>query len=267
MTNQTSDIKEGESVVIDSPSGTYEIEAVKGPATITLPATPPVVATPAYLLQMAVEGGKDLAYVEKLMEMQERWEGKQAEKAFNQAMADFSMNLPTIEKTVYVEHFDGYHADLGLMAKMIREAMAPHGLSFSWKTEQGDKITVSCVIKHRDGHSQSVTLSSAADTSGGKNAIQAIGSAVKYLERYTLESATGIVASSGDDDGKKAATPPVELITDEQTLQLDAFVTDNGIDKERTLAWIKTTTGEAHFSSVPANQFDKVMAALKKKVS
>ena len=246
---------------------TKEIEPVRTQSVVESMPSQPAVATPAYLLQMAVEKGADIESMKALMDMQDRWDAKQAEKAFNQAMADFSMNLPTIEKTVYVEHFDGYHADLGLMSKMIREAMAPHGLSFSWKTEQGDKITVSCVIKHRDGHSQAVTLSSAADTSGGKNAIQAIGSAVKYLERYTLESATGIVASSGDDDGEKGGKKKVELITDEQALEMDAFVTDNGIDKARTLAWIKTTTGEAHFSSVPANQFDKVMAALKKKVA
>lgn len=232
--------------------------------TIPLPSKPPVVATPAYLLQMAVEQGKDIAYVEKLMDMQDRWEARNAEKAFNLAMSEFSQNLPTIEKTVYVEHFDGYHADLGLMAKLIREAMAPHGLSFTWKTKQADLITVACVIKHKDGHSESVTLSSAPDQSGGKNSIQAIGSAVKYLERYTLESATGIVASGSGDEGQSAAAP--ELITDDQALELEAFVKDNNINEFATLNWIKTKTGEASYFSIRADQFDTVIRALNKKV-
>jgi hypothetical protein len=231
---------------------------------VPLPNTPPVVATPAYLLQMAVESGKDLDYVEKLMGMQERWEDKQAEKAFNVAMAEFSSNLPIIEKTVYVEHFDGYHADLGVMAKLIREAMAPHGLSFAWKTKQEDQITVACVIKHRDGHSESVTLSSAPDTSGGKNSIQAIGSAVKYLERYTLESATGIVASGGGDDGQTAAGP--DFITDEQALSLEAFVTDNGLNMDSILAYVESKTGTAAFYSIKAPDYDAFMGILKKKV-
>ena len=265
MTDQNSKtIKEGEVVKVESPAGETYAEAKKGATTVTLPSTPPVVATPAYLLQMAVEQGKDLAYVEKLMDMQDRWEEKNAEKSFNQAMSDFSMNLPTIEKTVYVEHFDGYHADLGLMATAVREAMAPHGLSFSWETTQGDQVTVSCVIKHRDGHKHAVTLSASPDTSGSKNAIQAIGSAVKYLERYTLEAATGIVATSSDDDGQ-ATGSAVELVSDDQALEMEAFVKENNINKDATLKWIKTRTGEASYASVPADQFDKVMHALRNK--
>jgi len=232
---------------------------------VPLGQTMPVVATPAYLLQMAVEQGKDLATLEKFMDMNDRWEAKQAEKAFNQAMADFSANLPTIQKTVYVEHFDGYHADLGVMAAAVREAMAPHGLSFSWNTIQDDKVTVSCVIKHRDGHSQSVSLSSAADTSGGKNAIQAIGSAVKYLERYTLEAATGIVASGSGDDGQTAPGP--DFITDEQAMTLEAFVTDNGLNMDSILAYVESKTGTKAFSSIKAPDFDAFMGILKKKVS
>lgn len=244
---------------------TKDIEPVRTQSVVESMPSQPVVATPAYLLQMAVEKGADIESMKALMDMQDRWDAKQAEKAFNQAMADFSLNLPTIEKTVYVEHFDGYHADLGLMSKMIREAMAPHGLSFSWKTEQGDKITVSCVIKHRDGHSQAVTLSSAADTSGGKNAIQAIGSAVKYLERYTLESATGIVASGSGDDGQAAAAPA--HITEEQALTLEAFTTDNGLNMDSILDWIETKTGNRAFASIKAADYASVMGLLKKKVA
>jgi hypothetical protein len=41
--------------------------------------------------------------------------------------------------------------------------------------------------------------------SGSKNAIQAIGSAVTYLQRYTLLSATGLAAKNGDNDGADAS--------------------------------------------------------------
>lgn len=255
MTNQTKDVEitEGKDY------------AQKSAITITDATDIPAIATPAVLLHMAVEQGRDLDYVEKLMDMQDRWEDKQAEKAFNQAMADFSANLPTIEKTVYVEHFDGYHADLGLMAKAIREAMAPHGLSFAWKTTQGDLITVACVIKHRGGHSESVTLSAAPDTSGSKNSIQAIGSAVKYLERYTLESATGIVASGADDDGRGAVREP-DLITDEQAGEITKFIDSHNMNENSILVYIKSKTGEASYKSIKAVDYDNVMNILRTKV-
>ena len=42
------------------------------------------------------------------------------------------------------------------------------------------------------------------DTSGGKNNIQAMGSAVSYLERYTLLAITGLSTKEMDDDGRGA---------------------------------------------------------------
>ncbi len=82
--------------------------------------------------------------------------------------------------------------------------MAALGLSFRWRTDSDDGVVkVSCIISHRDGHSEETTLSAKPDGSGSKNAIQAIGSAVTYLQRYTLKAALGIAASK-DDDGAAA---------------------------------------------------------------
>jgi hypothetical protein len=50
-------------------------------------------------------------------------------------------------------------------------------------------------------------MSAPDDQSGGKNAIQARGSTVTYLQRYTLLSAFGLVAADEDDDGRKGVKP------------------------------------------------------------
>ena len=89
------------------------------------------------------------------------------------------------------------------MARDIGKGLAEHGLSHSWSTEQiGSAIAVTCILTHEQGHSERTTLSGEADTSGNKNAIQAIGSAVTYFERYTLMSITGLAALDSDDDGQ-----------------------------------------------------------------
>ena len=58
-----------------------------------------------------------------------------------------------------------------------------------------------------------------ADTSGSKNAIQAMGSTVQYLRRYTLESVLGIATSSIDVDGQQPAKKDTKL-TKEQSAEL-----------------------------------------------
>ena len=81
--------------------------------------------------------------------------------------------------------------------------MAAHGLSYRFRTIQDGAIKVTCILSHKSGHSEENTLSGPADASGSKNAIQAIGSTLTYLQRYTLTQALGLAASD-DDDGRSA---------------------------------------------------------------
>jgi hypothetical protein len=53
-------------------------------------------------------------------------------------------------------------------------------------------------------------MEAAADISGSKNQIQAIGSAVTYLERYTLFASYGLASKDQDDDGKASGRPVPE---------------------------------------------------------
>jgi len=49
-------------------------------------------------------------------------------------------------------------------------------------------VTITCIISHRDGYREENSLSAAADTSGEKNPIQAIGSTLTYLQRMSARS-------------------------------------------------------------------------------
>jgi hypothetical protein len=67
------------------------------------------------------------------------------------------------------------------------------------------------------------SLTAGADTTGAKNAIQAIASTVSYLQKYTLLGATGMAAGMPDTDGN--VTPASVRLMPEQELQdwLDAI--------------------------------------------
>ena len=60
-------------------------------------------------------------------------------------------------------------------------------------------------MTHKQGHSEETELEAAADSSGGKNMIQAQASTITYLQRYTLLAATGLATKDQlDDDGRGA---------------------------------------------------------------
>lgn len=164
--------------------------------------------TPMDMLHMAVSQGADLDKLEKLMALQERWEASEAKKAYVVAMNAFKADPPTIYKTKNVSYIGvSYnHALLEDAAELIGSAMTKHGLSFRWDCEQmeGGLVRVTCIITHILGHSERTALQAGIDLSGKKNNIQALGSTVSYLERYTLFAATGMASKDMgmDDDGK-----------------------------------------------------------------
>ena len=84
---------------------------------------------------------------------------------------------------------------------------------------------VTCKITHVKGHSEETTLSAPSDTSGSKNAIQAIGSTITYLERYTLLALTGLATSEMDDDGKSVE---IELLDEKEKSQIVDFLAEIG---------------------------------------
>lgn len=167
------------------------------------------VATPSYLLQLAVEQGADLDRLERLMALQERYEANEARKACVEAMAAFKSEPIEIFKRKQVGFtnregvFVGYsHAELSDITDAIGPAMARHGLSYRWDLVQDtNSITVKCVVTHRMGHSESVSMTAPPDNSGKKNAIQQMASSVTYLQRYTLLAITGMSTKGMDDDG------------------------------------------------------------------
>lgn len=182
--------------------------------------------TPQQLLSLAVQQGASLDQLERLMALQERFEANEARKAFAEAFAFFKAGEPIhIQKDKRVKFTsqkgttDYTHATIGNVVKVLTEALGRYGFSHAWNTKQDRQfVTVDCILRHRGGHHESVSMSAEIDTSGSKNPIQAIGSTVTYLQRYTLLAITGCATTDQPDDdgaagaqrgGKQAAAPKV----------------------------------------------------------
>jgi hypothetical protein len=222
--------------------------------------------TPADMIRMAVSGGADLEQLEKLLALQERYEQNEARKAYHKAMAAFKSNPIKINKDKKVGYSTskgsvGYsHATLANVVDKITAELSKHGLSASWNTNQNGKIKVTCRITHFQGHSEETALEANADDSGSKNSIQAIGSTITYLERYTLLAALGLATQDQVDDDGKGATA---LITEKQLGEIrDMLIAVGDEQNEAVFAkWL----GVEDLRDLPASKFKQAIAALNAK--
>lgn len=218
------------------------------------------VTSPMELLSRALERGADLSMVEKLMDLAERSERNLAKKAFDAAVAEAKKELPVI-KTNKTGNNNKRYADQGAFAAVVDPIIANHGLSYRYRAHQSNaQVEVTCVLSHRDGYSEETTLSSAPDGSGNKNSIQAIGSALTYLQRYSLKLALGLAASD-DDDGKAASGD--ELISEDQLKELIALKDKSGADLPKLCAYFKIEA----LPDLRQSQFQNAKAALQAKAA
>ena len=176
-----------------------------------IPRDPTEVASPAdfspmALIERAITAGSGIEILERLMDMQERADARRARRCFDAAIAEARSNIKPIIKTATVDYSSAkgrthyQHETLDAIATQIDSVLADHGLSYRFRSAQAPNlVTVTCIIAHREGYSEETSLSGPPDQSGSKNPYQAIGSAVTYLQRYTLKLALGLSAAKDDD--------------------------------------------------------------------
>jgi len=194
------------------------------PATEMAPAVQPanklvtLPVTPMQLLQIAMNQNADIDKLTRLWELQKDWEAHEARKAYNAAFAAFKLSAPKITKNEEVDYTPRNggppvkynYATLDHVCAAIIPALAAVGIGHRWVTsdQTQNSITVTCILTHVDGHSESATMNGPLDTSGNKDAIKSIASSKSYLERYTLLAVSGMAAAGHDDDGGQPEEQP-----------------------------------------------------------
>lgn len=174
--------------------------------------------SPAGMMLAAMSRGASLEQVEKMMDLQERWERREAEKAFRDSFAAFRGLNVIIPKTKYVDRgrAGSFHqAEYDEVCRRLSPALSAHGFSFrhdqkfgsrKWMTDGADSdiawVYVTCYLEHKAGHAEVLTLEGPPGDLSANTATQNMQATASYLKRQSLLSITG-TATGGEDDEER----------------------------------------------------------------
>ena len=188
---------------------------------------------PDALIALGLEKGADLAQMKELYEFKRQWEADEAKKAYTVAVANFKTDPPKVYKDKKNSQYnDSLYTSIEGLVNSVIPALSKHGLSHRWDIQQSTEgVTVTCILTHVLGHSESAQMVAPPDKSGAKNPIQQIKSTITYLKGSTFEAITGLASEvfNKSDDGNGAGT--LDYITEDQAADLEALITEVGADK------------------------------------
>src|SRR5262249_5957856 len=141
----------------------------------------------------------DIDKMERLLLMQERVIARQAKTSFDASFAEMQEHLPIIDKRGLIEIKEKdssgkrtgavQHSTKYALWEDINEAIKPilsrfgFGLQFRTGLADDGRIKVTGILSHREGHREETTMVLQHDSSGSKNAVQAVGSSTSYGKR------------------------------------------------------------------------------------
>lgn len=173
----------------------------------------PVEVLPQSLIAQAITQHADVATMEKLMDLQDRWDAKQAKKAFDEAMGAFQSECPVIKKSTEGGRTNAgavvyRYATLEAIVSQTKALLQKHGFSYAIKTAStATEIKAICIVKHKLGHSEE---SDFAVPSGGGTSLmsapQKVAAALTFAKRYAFCNAFGIMTGDADNDANIGGT-------------------------------------------------------------
>jgi hypothetical protein len=207
----------------------------------------------------------DLDKLAKLIELRDRMEAKDAERAFDDAMAQVQSQMRPIAADCDNSQTRSRYASYAALDRVLRPIYTAAGFTLSFNT--GDAplesyVRILCRVSH-GGCSREHHIDMPADGKGAKGGdvmtkTHATGSAISYGMRYLLKMIFNI--SVGDDDGNGAGDiGPV--ISQVQLQQLISLADEVGADKIRLCKYLKIEA----LAHLPASRFTQAMDALKSK--
>jgi hypothetical protein len=153
----------------------------------------------------------DIDKMERLMLMQERAIARESKAAYDAAMSALQPELPAIGergKAIVQGQVRYTFALWEDINAAIKPVLMRHGFALTFRTDFASGITVTGVLSHSAGHREETSITLPADSSGSKNAVQAVASTVSYGKRYTAGALLNLTSHGEDDDAYAAVVEP-----------------------------------------------------------
>lgn len=165
----------------------------------------------AMLLEAARDPAIDASKVKTMADLAIQLQDRERESQFAKDFAAALMEMPYISKRGAIiipakdgraEREQGKFATFEDLDKVVRPILARHNMVISFKLGSDQGTTATPILTHTNGYRDvGDALRVPPDTSGSKNAAQAIGSSSSYAKRYAMCAALNIVTVGEDDDG------------------------------------------------------------------
>jgi hypothetical protein len=195
------------------------------------------------------------------MAMHERMQARDAQAEFNAAMAAMQSDIPSIAERGAIVVNGQKRSDYATFEDIndvIKPIMQIHGFAITFKVENvAAGLSVTGILMHRAGHRESTTMLLPLDTSGSKNAVQAVGSSTSYGKRYVMSALLNLTTRGEDDDGHAAV--PSATVTTIQARQLQTLLDKCSDKAKEAFAGMYGTT-----TDVSKADFDRVLGGLTK---
>jgi len=215
----------------------------------------------AVISRAAADPTCDIDKLERLMAMHERMQARDAEAEFNAAMAAMQSDIPSIAERGAIVVNGQKRSDYATFEDIndvIKPIMQQHGFAITFKVENiAQGLGVTGILMHRAGHRESTTMLLPLDTSGSKNAVQAVGSSTSYGKRYVMSALLNLTTRGEDDDGHAAV--PTATVTAIQARQLQSLLDKCSDKAKEAFAGMYGTTND-----VSKSEFDRVLGGLTK---
>lgn len=205
--------------------------------------------------RVAMSPEADIAKLEKMLDMQERVLNRQAQEQFSAAMADMQAEMPEV-----VERGKAHNTKYATFEDInaaVRPVLQKYGFAVTFRVAQQEgAIKVTAVLSHRGGHREETDMVLPHDTSGSKNAVQAVGSTVSYGKRYTMSALLNIATRGEDDDAQGAVK--VKKVTAFQAATIRQLAVKA---PDKTKSWLSENYGRAE--EVPADDYNWIVETLR----
>lgn len=198
------------------------------------------------LLNNAISMGTPVEQLDKLVDLYERVEAREAAKDFARAMAAFQAEAQSIEqsKTANVKTKSGSsysytYAPLHKIAQTVNPLLTKHGLSYTWDTAIVERtVKVTCTVRHVSGHSQasSFQLPIENPNTPGMSPQQLVEAAESIGKRRVLASALGLTTT---DEELPPGVDDARVITEDQAIVIEDLLAETGVNKARFLKWLE----------------------------